>query len=68
MDWPVILAHELGHYLLFLEDTYLGLETIDNAELLASIDDCTGSAMGDVYNINNTEFVFEDAAWLGQLP
>ena len=24
-DWPRTLAHELGHYLFFLDDNYLGL-------------------------------------------
>jgi hypothetical protein len=63
VDWPVILAHELGHYLLFLEDTYLGLQQFDGAEVLVSVDSCTGSAMGDVYNINNTEFVQSPTDW-----
>ncbi|MCB0164285.1 MAG: VCBS repeat-containing protein [Anaerolineae bacterium] len=60
VDWPVILAHELGHYLFFLEDSYLGLSEFDGAQVLASVDSCLGSAMGDVYNINNTEFVAPD--------
>ncbi|HRV94323.1 MAG TPA: FG-GAP-like repeat-containing protein, partial [Anaerolineae bacterium] len=60
VDWPVILAHELGHYLFFLEDTYLGLSEFDGAQVLTSVDACRGSAMGDVYNINNTEFVAPD--------
>ena len=63
VDWPVILAHELGHYLLFLEDTYLGLKEFDGAEVLTSVDSCAGSAMGDVYNINNTEFVQNPGDW-----
>ncbi len=25
-DWPRVLAHELAHYALFLEDTYIGLD------------------------------------------
>ncbi|RME48233.1 MAG: hypothetical protein D6796_06590, partial [Caldilineae bacterium] len=46
LDWPLILAHELGHYLFYLDDTYLGL----NSEgLLVPVDTCIGSAMGDVY-------------------
>ncbi|MCB0194457.1 MAG: VCBS repeat-containing protein [Anaerolineae bacterium] len=60
VDWPVILAHELGHYFFFLEDTYLGLSEFDGAQVLTSVDSCRGSAMGDVYNINNTEFVTAD--------
>ena len=31
-DWPRALAHELGHYLLFLDDNYLGLD--EQARLL----------------------------------
>ncbi|MEM7132272.1 MAG: FG-GAP-like repeat-containing protein [Chloroflexota bacterium] len=64
VDWPVILAHELGHYLLYLEDTYLGLESFDGAEVLTTVNTCLGSAMGDVYDINNTEFIFDDLTWL----
>jgi hypothetical protein len=65
IDWPLILAHEFGHYFLFLEDTYLGLDTppgIDE-EVLVNVGNCTGSAMGDVYNADNTEFVFDGATW-----
>ena len=25
-DWPRTLAHELGHYLFYLDDNYIGLE------------------------------------------
>ncbi|GIV98021.1 MAG: hypothetical protein KatS3mg057_2678 [Herpetosiphonaceae bacterium] len=59
-DWPLILAHELAHYLLFLEDTYLGL-TPDG--LLTAIDSCHGSAMGDVYIPDNTEFIADASFW-----
>jgi subtilisin-like proprotein convertase family protein len=59
-DWPLILAHELSHYLLYLDDTYLGLNEHD---LLIAVNSCTGSAMGDVYDVNNTEFVNSDT-WL----
>jgi hypothetical protein len=65
IDWPLILAHEFGHYFLFLEDTYLGLDTppgIDE-EVLVNVGACIGSAMGDVYNADNTEFVFDGAVW-----
>ncbi len=64
VDWPVILAHELAHYLLYLEDNYLGLEEFDGAEVLTSVNGCVGSAMGDVYNINNTELIFDDTTWV----
>lgn len=62
----MVLAHELGHYLLFLEDTYLGF---DEEGLLVAVDTlnpqggCVGTAMGDVYTPNNTEFIFDDAWW-----
>ena len=43
-DWARTLAHELGHYLLFLDDNYLGA----NDGLLVTVDDCPG-AMADHY-------------------
>ncbi|MDX1521939.1 MAG: VCBS repeat-containing protein, partial [Anaerolineae bacterium] len=58
-DWAAVLAHELGHYLLFLEDSYVGLKEVDGAQVLTAVEPCPGSAMGDVYNLNNTEFVFQ---------
>jgi hypothetical protein len=59
-DWPLALAHELSHYLLFLDDTYLGLNPDG---LLIPVDSCAGSAMGDTYTPANTEFV-SDGDWL----
>jgi hypothetical protein len=61
-DWPIILAHELGHYLLFEEDVYLGL----NPEgFLITVDTCIGSAMGDLYtDQRNTEFIADDDFWM----
>ena len=59
-DWSVALAHELGHYLLFLFDTYLSLNENNEA---VEIDTCTGSAMGFAYLEANTEFVFDTAHW-----
>jgi hypothetical protein len=65
-DWPLMLAHELGHFLLFLDDTYLGL---DDRGLLIPVDnrdagsDCIGTAMGDVYLPDNTELVFRADDW-----
>ena len=60
-DWPLILAHELGHYLLFLDDVYLGL---DDSGQLIPVRSCTGSAMGDLYSDPaNSEFIFDDAHW-----
>ena len=60
VDWPLALAHELSHYLLFLDDTYLGL---NDDGLLIPVDTCTGSAMGDVYAPDNTEFVYDESHW-----
>ncbi|MGB8251974.1 MAG: VCBS repeat-containing protein, partial [Anaerolineaceae bacterium] len=60
-DWPLILAHELSHYLLYLDDVYLGLDTSGH---LVTINGCTGSAMGDLYSDPaNTEFIFDDTIW-----
>jgi hypothetical protein len=44
-DWPRTLAHELGHYALFLDDNYLGM---DAEGLLIPVDTCPG-AMSDPY-------------------
>ncbi len=51
-DWPRALAHELGHYLFYLDDNYLGL---DAHGLLTPIDACPG-AMSDPYTPANDEF------------
>jgi hypothetical protein len=59
-DWSRILAHELSHYLLYQEDSYLGFT---DEEALTIVDSCTGSAMGDVYKSDNTEFVFDQNHW-----
>ncbi len=44
-DWPRAIAHELGHYLFFQDDNYLGL---DPNGLLISLDSCPG-VMSDPY-------------------
>ncbi|MCP4685771.1 MAG: hypothetical protein GY867_10055, partial [bacterium] len=62
-DWPLILAHELSHYLFGMLDVYLGFTEDD---FLVTVGSCSGSAMGDVYNPNNTEFIFNDAYWQNQ--
>jgi hypothetical protein len=59
-DWPNVLAHELGHYALFLEDTYLG---IDDDGIMTPIDSCRGTAMSDPYSDVYSEFRFRDANW-----
>ncbi len=65
-DWSLALAHELAHFFLFLDDTYLGL---NEDGLLIAIDTenpakgCIGTAMGDVYSVDNSEFIFDDVYW-----
>lgn len=46
-DWPRALAHELGHYLFFLEDNYVGYSDGDE-KALVSVSGCPG-AMADPY-------------------
>ncbi len=62
-DWPRALAHELGHYLFFLDDNYLGL---DKADLLKPVTDCSG-VMADPYKEDdergNGEFHLTDETW-----
>jgi hypothetical protein len=58
-DWPRTLAHELGHYALYLDDNYLGL---DNG-LLVTVNTCTGTAMADPYRDDYSEF-HRAADWL----
>lgn len=61
-DWPNVLAHELGHYLLFLEDTYLGLDP--NSGLLVAVESCNGTAMTDPYDEVNSELLYGfDEQW-----
>ena len=44
-DWPRTLAHELGHYLFFLDDNYVG---IDPSGRLSAVESCPG-LMADPY-------------------
>ena len=60
-DWPRALAHELGHYLLFLPDNYLGLSP-DNYLALV---DCEGSVMSDPYAVSYSEFLTR-TRWTGE--
>ena len=63
-DWSRALAHELGHYLFFLNDNYLGLDKKTGA--LISMPNCAG-AMADPYQTDDEngydEFSMADAAW-----
>ncbi len=52
-DWTRALAHELGHYALFLDDDYLGLDAKGH---LILVDTCTGTAMADPYRDDYSEF------------
>ena len=49
-DWPRALAHELGHYLFFLDDNYIG-QAADGSVQFISSDPITGcpGAMNDPY-------------------
>lgn len=59
-DWPRTLAHELGHYLLFLDDAYLGMDANNNFIPLSS---CAGTAMSDPYRDDYSEFIFDTTYW-----
>ncbi|HSH05619.1 MAG TPA: FG-GAP-like repeat-containing protein [Anaerolineae bacterium] len=59
-DWPRVLAHELGHFLLYLPDNYLGLDGEGN--LIPT--DCYGSLMTDPYPDEYSEFLTE-TDWVG---
>jgi hypothetical protein len=58
-DWPRTLAHEIGHFALFLDDNYIGL---DNNESLITIDGCRG-AMADPYRSDFSEFHPSGSDW-----
>lgn len=59
-DWPRALAHELGHYLFFMPDNYVGLSA---ANQIIGVD-CYGSAMSDPYAEAYSEFL-TPAEWQG---
>lgn len=61
-DWPRTLAHELGHYLFFLSDNYIGV-TPDKQTI--KMVDCVGSAMTDPYEEGYSEFLSK-AQWTGE--
>ncbi len=52
-DWPRALAHELGHYLFFLDDNYLGL---DSNGFLISLDGCPGAMTNPYRNDDATGY------------
>ncbi|MBX3010180.1 MAG: hypothetical protein KF832_01690 [Caldilineaceae bacterium] len=59
-DWALAVAHELGHYLLFLFDTYTDVDGNASQELAEL---CTGTAMGDVYKPSNQNYIFSPDHW-----
>jgi hypothetical protein len=61
-DWARALAHELGHYLFFLDDHYLGW---DNDNLLTPVEGCFG-IMADAYRDDFTEFHPGGPNWTDQ--
>jgi uncharacterized repeat protein (TIGR01451 family) len=62
-DWARTLAHELGHYLLHLDDNYLGF--VDG--VLVTVEGCPG-AMSDPYSDNDFTGYDEFHPDLGWLP
>jgi len=68
-DWALALAHELGHYNLFLWDTYFGLFDVEVPEgkppkqEVRYVAGCTGTAMGYLYEPQHTEFIFNQDHW-----
>jgi len=63
-DWPRALAHELAHYLLFLDDNYVGEHVLpDGRRQLVTVPSsrCRG-AMNDPYTDANSEF-HPDTDW-----
>ncbi len=53
--WSLTAAHELGHYLLFLFDTY----TDANGNSSQALADSCRTAMGNVYEFHGNEFAFD---------
>ena len=51
-DWPRVLAHELGHYLLYLDDNYIGL---NDEGVLVTVESCPG-IMANPYREDYSEF------------
>ncbi|MEM7134306.1 MAG: VCBS repeat-containing protein [Chloroflexota bacterium] len=49
-DWARTLAHELGHYLFFLYDNYLGLDADDQ---IIRVEDCPGVMSNPYFEINS---------------
>ena len=54
-DWARAFAHELGHYLLFLDDNYIGLDSESKTLVTISDAECPG-AMNNPYSDLQSEF------------
>lgn len=61
-DWPRALAHELGHYLFFLADNYIGFATVSGRKVLVGVEGCLG-AMNNPYREEESEFHPLDPNW-----
>lgn len=62
-DWPRALAHELGHFLFFLDDNYIGFDGNDN---FVSVKQCHG-AMFNPYLDSESEFYpVDNMGWDGE--
>ena len=61
-DWGRVLAHELGHYLFFIPDNYLGVDTNLNFNLTT----CPFSLMDNPYLDQGSEFLANHAKWQEQ--
>lgn len=59
-DWAIALAHELGHYLLFLFDTYTDQNGVSNETIAAQ---CSGTAMGNAYLVANHALIAGQEEW-----
>jgi hypothetical protein len=59
-DWSHTLAHEVGHYIFFLFDTYFGFGP---NQTIANVYSCTGSAMSWVYEAENWGFIYDPTHW-----
>ncbi len=59
-DWAIILAHEFGHYALFLFDAYYGV-TLEGS--VVTVNSCVGSLMGWAYEQSNWGYVNSPVDW-----
>ena len=55
-DWPRALAHELGHYLFFLHDNYLGIRD----QQLVTLDSCPGVMTTPYFDLTSEFHPYQD--------